>query len=193
MDLFMNLSRPRLRALLHHLAKINDARQAWKVMDPLREVLFLVVLARYRVTTITTTSSIGATRISPCCAALPNSTSAFPAPIGCAASTASTRPVHGLSISERLMILLGCSFALGHGHRFNLRRRGCVVRGRRRACEFPAPVGAVVHQSTHLSKEVSFVKCRDRVPGRQRRQNAAQPARLIRPGSNAAECSTLPS
>jgi hypothetical protein len=46
MDLFMNLSRPRLRALLHHFAKINDARQAWKVMDPLREVLFLVVCGK---------------------------------------------------------------------------------------------------------------------------------------------------
>jgi predicted transposase YbfD/YdcC len=35
--------RPRLRALLDHFAKIKDTRQAWKVMYPLREVLFLVV------------------------------------------------------------------------------------------------------------------------------------------------------
>jgi hypothetical protein len=46
MNLFMNLSRLRcalrLRALLDPFAKIKDARQAWKVMYPLREVLFLV-------------------------------------------------------------------------------------------------------------------------------------------------------
>jgi hypothetical protein len=40
MNLFMNLSRLRLRALLHPFAKIKGARQAWKVMYPLREVLF---------------------------------------------------------------------------------------------------------------------------------------------------------
>jgi hypothetical protein len=34
-------ARPRLRALLDHFAEITDARQAWKVMYPLREVLFL--------------------------------------------------------------------------------------------------------------------------------------------------------
>jgi predicted transposase YbfD/YdcC len=36
-------ARPRLRALLDHFAKIKDARQACKVMYPLREVLLLVV------------------------------------------------------------------------------------------------------------------------------------------------------
>src|ERR1700730_5978402 len=36
-------ARPRLRALLDHFAEIADARQGWKVMYPLREVLFLVV------------------------------------------------------------------------------------------------------------------------------------------------------
>jgi predicted transposase YbfD/YdcC len=36
-------ARPRLRLLLDHFAKITDTRQAWKVMYPLREVLFLVV------------------------------------------------------------------------------------------------------------------------------------------------------
>src|SRR5580704_15533082 len=35
--------RPRLAALLDHFAEIADARQSWKVMYPLREVLFLVV------------------------------------------------------------------------------------------------------------------------------------------------------
>ena len=32
-----------MRALLDHFAKVKDARQAWKVMYPLREVLFLAV------------------------------------------------------------------------------------------------------------------------------------------------------
>jgi hypothetical protein len=58
MNLFMNLSRPRLRALLDPFAKITGARQAWKVMYPLREVLFLVWCpARLRAATITTTSA----------------------------------------------------------------------------------------------------------------------------------------
>jgi len=58
MNLFMNLSRPRLRALLDPFAKIKGARQAWKVMYPLREVLFLVWCpARSRAATITTTSA----------------------------------------------------------------------------------------------------------------------------------------
>jgi hypothetical protein len=42
----MNLSRPRLCALLDHVAKIRDARQAWKVMHPLHEVLVLAVCAK---------------------------------------------------------------------------------------------------------------------------------------------------
>jgi hypothetical protein len=47
------------------------------------------------------------------------------------------------------------------------RRRSCVVRGRKAGLRVSeALVRAVVHQSPHLSKEVSFVKCRDRVPGR---------------------------
>jgi hypothetical protein len=40
-DLFVNLSRPRLCALLDHFAKIKEARQA--CMYPVREVLFLVI------------------------------------------------------------------------------------------------------------------------------------------------------
>jgi hypothetical protein len=43
MNPFMSLSRLRLRAGLDHFAKIKDARQAWKVMHALREVLFPVV------------------------------------------------------------------------------------------------------------------------------------------------------
>jgi hypothetical protein len=42
-DLSAVLARPRLRLLLDHFAKIKDARQAWKVAYPLRDVLFLVV------------------------------------------------------------------------------------------------------------------------------------------------------
>jgi predicted transposase YbfD/YdcC len=42
-DLSAFSARPRLRALLDHFASIKDTRQAWKVMYPLREVLFLVV------------------------------------------------------------------------------------------------------------------------------------------------------
>jgi hypothetical protein len=42
MNRFVNLSRLRRRALLDPVAKIKDARQAWRVMYPLREVLFLV-------------------------------------------------------------------------------------------------------------------------------------------------------
>jgi hypothetical protein len=40
-DLFVNLSRPRLCALLDHFAKIKEARQAR--LYPVREVLFLVI------------------------------------------------------------------------------------------------------------------------------------------------------
>jgi hypothetical protein len=42
-DLSVFSARPRLAALLDHLAEIADTRQSWKVMYPLREVLFLVV------------------------------------------------------------------------------------------------------------------------------------------------------
>jgi len=42
-DLSAVAARPRLAALLDHFAEITDARQGWKVMYPLREVLFLVV------------------------------------------------------------------------------------------------------------------------------------------------------
>jgi DDE_Tnp_1-associated len=42
-DLSAFSARPRLAALLDHFAEIADARQGWKVMYPLREVLFLVV------------------------------------------------------------------------------------------------------------------------------------------------------
>ena len=42
-DLSAFSARPRLAALLDHFAKVEDKRQAWKVMYPLREVLFLVV------------------------------------------------------------------------------------------------------------------------------------------------------
>src|SRR5262249_4703418 len=42
-DLSAFSARPRLAALLDHFAKVEDTRQAWKVMYPLREVLFLVV------------------------------------------------------------------------------------------------------------------------------------------------------
>jgi hypothetical protein len=60
MNLFMHLSRLRLRALLDPFAKIKAARQAWKVMNPLREVLFPVWCpARSRAATITTTFAKG--------------------------------------------------------------------------------------------------------------------------------------
>lgn len=36
-------TKPQLRVLLDHLARVEDARQSWKVAYPLREVLFLVV------------------------------------------------------------------------------------------------------------------------------------------------------
>ena len=42
-DLSAFSARPRLAALLNHFAEIADTRQSWKVMYPLREVLFLVV------------------------------------------------------------------------------------------------------------------------------------------------------
>ena len=42
-DLSAFSARPRLAVLLDHFAEITDARQGWKVMYPLREVLFLVV------------------------------------------------------------------------------------------------------------------------------------------------------
>jgi len=35
--------KPRLAGLLDHFGAIKDTRQPWKVMYPLREVLFLVV------------------------------------------------------------------------------------------------------------------------------------------------------
>ena len=85
-DLSAFSARPRLAALLDHFAEIADTRQGWKVMYPLREVLFLVVCGTIASGDDYDDSSIGARRTSPSCAALPNSISAFPAPIGCAAS-----------------------------------------------------------------------------------------------------------
>jgi predicted transposase YbfD/YdcC len=41
----MTLEKPRLRLLLDHLAAVEDDRASWRVMYPLREVLFLVVCA----------------------------------------------------------------------------------------------------------------------------------------------------
>ena len=41
-DLSAFSARPRLAALLDHFAEIADTRQSWKVMYPLREVLFYV-------------------------------------------------------------------------------------------------------------------------------------------------------
>ena len=39
------LPKPRLALLLKHFATIEDVRESWRVMYPLREVLFLVVCA----------------------------------------------------------------------------------------------------------------------------------------------------
>jgi len=41
----LSLPKPRLALLLQHFAAIGDARESWRVMYPLREVLFLVVCA----------------------------------------------------------------------------------------------------------------------------------------------------
>ena len=79
-------ARPRLRLLLDHFAKITDTRQAWKVMYPLREVLFLVVCGTIAGGDDYDDIVDWARRTFPSCAALPNSISAFPAPTGCAAS-----------------------------------------------------------------------------------------------------------
>ena len=40
-----SLPKPRLAALLDHFAAIEEVREPWRVMYPLREVLFLVVCA----------------------------------------------------------------------------------------------------------------------------------------------------
>ena len=85
-DLSALSAKPRLRLLLDHFAKIKDTRQVWKVAYPLREVLFLVVCGTIAGGDDYDDISIGARRTSPSCAALPNSISAFRAPIGCAAS-----------------------------------------------------------------------------------------------------------
>ena len=85
-DLSAFSARPRLAALLDHFAEIADTRQGWKVMYPLREVLFLVVCG-----TIASGDDYddivdwGKAHL-PSCAALPNSISVFPALIGCAVS-----------------------------------------------------------------------------------------------------------
>ena len=85
-DLSAFSARPRLAALLDHFAKVEDTRQAWKVMYPLREVLFLVVCG-----TIASGDDYddivdwGEAHLT-FLRGLPNSISAFPAPIGCAAS-----------------------------------------------------------------------------------------------------------
>src|SRR6202790_3691345 len=42
-DLSAFSAKPRLRALIDQFAKLKDTRQSWKVVYPLREVLFLVV------------------------------------------------------------------------------------------------------------------------------------------------------
>jgi hypothetical protein len=83
-DLSAFSAKPRLRLLLDHFAKITDSRQAWKVAYPLPEVLFLVVCA-----TIANCDDYddivdwGKAHLS-FLRGFSESTSAFPAPIGCA-------------------------------------------------------------------------------------------------------------
>ena len=79
-------TKPQLRLLLDHLATIKDTRQSWKVAYPLREVLFLVVCG-----TIASGDDYddivdwGEAHLS-FLRGSASSTSASPAPIGCAPS-----------------------------------------------------------------------------------------------------------
>jgi arginine/lysine/ornithine decarboxylase len=79
-------AKPQLGVLLDHLATIKDTRQSWKVVYPLREMLFLVVCGTIASGMIMTTSLIGAKRICRSCGASRSFTTAFPAPIGCGPS-----------------------------------------------------------------------------------------------------------
>jgi hypothetical protein len=85
-DLSVFSAKPRLRLLLDHFARIKDTRQSWKVAYPLREVLFLVVCGTiasgddYEDIVDWGKAHLAFLR------ALPSTTTAFPAPIGCAAS-----------------------------------------------------------------------------------------------------------
>jgi hypothetical protein len=85
MDVETLSAKLRLRLLLDHFAKIKDTRQAWKVAYPLREVLFLVVCG-----TIASGDDYedivnwGKAHL-PFPTAFRSSTTAFRAPIGCAA------------------------------------------------------------------------------------------------------------
>ncbi len=101
-DLSAFSAKPRLRLLLDHFSKIKDRRQAWKVAYPLCGFCSWRCAGRSQTATTMTISSIGAGRICRFCAALPSSTTAFHAPIGCKRrSTAGRRPFLRVAESER--------------------------------------------------------------------------------------------
>ena len=77
-------ARPRLRLLLDHFSNIKDSRQSWKIAYPLREVLFLVVCGTiasgddYEDIVDWAEAHLSFLR------GFASSTTAFPAPTGCA-------------------------------------------------------------------------------------------------------------
>src|SRR4051795_9157420 len=91
-----DLPRDRLRLLLKEFAALDDAREPWRVLYPLHEVLLLVTCATIAscedFDDIVAWGTPGARTTSPFCAASRPSTTASPARAGCApSSTASTR------------------------------------------------------------------------------------------------------
>src|SRR3982751_4657412 len=91
-----DVPRNRLRLLLKEFAALDDAREPWRVLYPLHEVLLLVTCATIAscddFDDIVAWGTPGARTTSPFCAASPPSTTASPARAGCApSSTASTR------------------------------------------------------------------------------------------------------
>src|SRR5215207_6483889 len=87
-----DLPRDHLRLLLTEFAALDDAREPWRVLYPLHEVLLLVTCATIASCDDFDDIVAWGSTTSPFCAASPPSTTASPASAGCApSSTASTR------------------------------------------------------------------------------------------------------
>ena len=86
------MSRARLGLLLQHFSELEDDREPWRVMCPLKEVLLLVTCGTIASCAISTTLSSRASISSTSCGGSRSSITAFRASSGCASwSPGSTR------------------------------------------------------------------------------------------------------
>ena len=95
------MSRAWLGLLLQHFSELEDDREPWRVMCPLKEVLLLVTCGTIASCAISTTLSSRASISSTSCGGSRSSITAFRASSGCASwSTGSTRLCSGAASSS---------------------------------------------------------------------------------------------